>query len=193
MKTRRAFTIDINEVEKYYHITGDGMVFSKIKNRWLKPRFNVYGYIFYSITKGTGIPYAIGAFAHTLVALKYIGKPPTNGHEIDHLDGNKCNNHYSNLQWRTHSENILMSYSRGRRGWWDGKHKPSPDIETRMLMSNAKKKSVKYSFSGRETIYDSIDDACAALGTYRKKVYLCIKDNKPFNNGVLSFVEETIT
>lgn len=186
---RKAFLIDINEVEKYYHITEDGMVFSKIKNRWLKPQKNMTGYYHYCLSFGVPEP-PMWIFAHTLVALKYIGRPTEEKNEIDHIDRSILNNHYSNLRWVSHSENILKSYTDGRDHYWRGKLKPSPDIETRILMSNAKKKPVKYSFGGHEVVYDSIDDACAGLGTYRKRVYLCIKNGGEFKGGVLSFVED---
>ena len=33
--------------------------------------------------------------------------------EINHIDGNKCNNNVSNLEWCTHSENIEHAYKNG--------------------------------------------------------------------------------
>lgn len=191
MRTRRALTIDIQEVERFYTITEDGCVYSKIKGRWLKPRINMYGYIFYSISKGTGMDRPLGAFAHTLVALKYIGKPPTAGHEIDHIDGNKANNYYKNLRWLSHSENICNSYRMGRRGVWTGRPKPPASIETRMRMADAKKKPVLYQKDAQRTIYSSIEDASIGLKTYRKKIYLFIKDQCPLNGGLLSFLPDS--
>lgn len=42
---------------------------------------------------------------HKLVAEAFLGnKPPK--HEINHKDGNKSNNHASNLEYVTHKENI---------------------------------------------------------------------------------------
>jgi hypothetical protein len=189
-RVRRANTIDIKEIEKWYIITEDGMVYSKIRNRWLKPRENMYGYVFYSICRGVGVINALGAFAHTLVALKYIGPPPTENHEIDHLDENKKNNHYSNLCWRTHAENIAESYRRGRRGHWLGRNKPSPTLETRILMSNAKKKTVLFRDGEGDILFNSIEEASVGLNTYRKKIYNCIKFGLAFNGGTLSFVDD---
>jgi hypothetical protein len=188
---RKAYYLDIDEIEKYYTITEDGMVWSKGKGRWLKPRINVCGYVFYSISLGVG-DHALGAFAHTLVALKYIGKPPTDRHEISHEDDNKMNNHYSNLSWLTHSENILGSYARGRRGWWLGRNKPPFSLGTKLRMANAKKKPVRYTLNGHDSIFDSIETASKELGTYRKKIYSCIKEDKMFNGGWFSFVEDDI-
>jgi hypothetical protein len=188
---RRSQTIDINEVEQYYTITEDGMVWSKRKNRWMKPRINIYGYVFYSITAGTGYSGVIGAFAHTLVALKYIGAPPSDKHEIDHADENKQNNHWNNLEWVTHSENMRRSAKRGRRGYWLGKNRPSPTLETRLKMANAKNKKVEFVLDGVSIVFDSIEYASAGLDTYRKKIYVCIRENKAFRGGTLSFVKDT--
>jgi len=187
---RKALMIDITEIEKYYTITEDGMVYSKIRQRWLKPQLNSYNYIWYSLSYG--FPCTSFVFAHTLVALKYIGKPPTEKHEIDHIDGNRENNHYTNLRWLTHSQNILNSYKMGRRGTWFGKKRPSPSLETRIKMSNAKNKRVVYEIEDKRIIYVSIEEASSGLGTYRKMIYNRIKDGKLFKGGTLSFAKEEI-
>jgi hypothetical protein len=183
---RRAYELDIKEIEKYYTITDDGRVWTKIKNRWLKPHDNMYGYISYSINKGVDHPVTV--FAHTLVALKYIGQPPTLKHEIDHKDTDKANNLYTNLQWMTHSQNQLKAYAQGRTNYWIGRSRGTPDIITRMLMANAKKKPVKYVLDGQETVFDSIEDAATGLSTYRKKVYLCLNTGRLYQGGLLQYV-----
>jgi hypothetical protein len=190
---RRAFLLDINEIGKYYTITEDGRVYSKVRGRWLKPRHNTYGYIFYSICKGIPLNGCLGAFAHTLVALKYIGKPPSEKHEIYHIDNNKSNNHYTNLQWVTHSQNQLKAYRLdGRESYWLNKERHSPDIVTRMKMANAKKKRVMFEDSSGQVLYESIEDAAVGLNTYRKKIYLFIRDKREFNGGMLSIVDDVI-
>ena len=44
---------------------------------------------------------------HNLVALLFIGDPPTPQHTIDHIDRNSANNHVENLRWATTSEQAL--------------------------------------------------------------------------------------
>ena len=51
--------------------------------------------------------------AHVLVAQMFIGERPSPKHQINHIDGNKDNNHVSNLEYCTPSENIRHSYSMG--------------------------------------------------------------------------------
>lgn len=45
-------------------------------------------------------------FAHVLVAQAFIGAAPSPDHEVAHNDGNPSNNHFSNLRWATHAENM---------------------------------------------------------------------------------------
>lgn len=43
--------------------------------------------------------------AHRLVALEWLGDPPTPQHEVAHCDGSRTNNHVSNLRWALPAEN----------------------------------------------------------------------------------------
>ena len=54
--------------------------------------------------------------AHRLVAEAFCAKPmdETQPLVVDHLDGNKHNNHMDNLQWVTQSENVRRAYASGR-------------------------------------------------------------------------------
>src|SRR5690349_15502753 len=43
-------------------------------------------------------------FVHRLVALHFISNPESK-QEVNHIDGNRSNNHISNLEWCTTGEN----------------------------------------------------------------------------------------
>jgi len=51
---------------------------------------------------------------HRLVAIAFIQNPHKKA-EVNHKDGDKLNNHLSNLEWMTRSENDLHAYRTGLR------------------------------------------------------------------------------
>jgi NUMOD4 motif/HNH endonuclease len=75
-----------------------------LKGKVLEPRRDSSGYIFYALSKDGKVK---DAWAHTLVALVFIGERPKGikGEEIRHLDNDKDNNHYKNLCYGSRSSN----------------------------------------------------------------------------------------
>tara|TARA_Y100000592_G_C5343342_1_gene255320 strand:+ start:79 stop:537 length:459 start_codon:yes stop_codon:yes gene_type:complete len=91
------------EIQGYnnYLISKDGRVYSKIKNRFLKPVKNKDGYVFVGLRNDEGRKHVK---IHRLVAIHYIPNPE-NKPEVNHKDGNKSNNDITNLEWMTRNEN----------------------------------------------------------------------------------------
>lgn len=80
-----------------YEITEDGKVINKKTGRIRKPQRNQKGY---QMLRLGGKGYLI----NRLVAEKYVPNPD-NKPQVNHIDGNKDNNHYTNLEWVTNFEN----------------------------------------------------------------------------------------
>lgn len=88
-----------------YFIGESGEVYNSKSGRYLKPWISS-GYL--SIRLGSKYRDSV----HRLVAEVYCdGYNPM--YDVNHIDGNKLNNHYSNLEWVTRSQNCQHSYDNG--------------------------------------------------------------------------------
>lgn len=77
-----------------------------IKGKMLKPIAKQTGYIQLGLSKNGKIECGL---MHRLVAQAFIPNPE-NKPQVNHIDGNPANNHVSNLEWCTVSENGLHAY-----------------------------------------------------------------------------------
>ena len=75
----------------------NGMIYHR-KRQLLLPHDNGNGYLAYLID-------GKHRYIHRLVAQAFIPNPD-NKEQVDHIDGNKSNNHLDNLRWTTRSENL---------------------------------------------------------------------------------------
>ena len=98
-----------------YIVTDDGQVFAmNYRNRQLIGRLRPYrcpkercgGYLHVSINGRR-------KDVHRLVAECFVPKPAGEGLEVNHKDGDKLNNHASNLEWVSHLENVRHAYRTG--------------------------------------------------------------------------------
>lgn len=94
--------------DERYMVSECGHVYSKIKNRWLKPNKSDLGYLRLEVLNPrTGKCFSA---VHRIVALTFYGNPPEGKGEINHIDGDKENNHVNNLEWCSRSENIQHGF-----------------------------------------------------------------------------------
>lgn len=114
--------MDVVGYEGYYQISNTDKVRSlkrRIKNYpsgtrvmksvVLKTRIGTTGYFMVDLSKeGKSIKHRV----HRLKAKAFIPNP-NNYPEINHIDGDKLNNHLLNLEWCTSSQNRLHAYKEG--------------------------------------------------------------------------------
>jgi hypothetical protein len=144
---------DIEEND-YYQVSNLGRVKSKsrkvphskygevsVKERILKPAKDGKGYFRVALAKGRTLKtYKV----HRLVAKSFIDNPE-NKPQVNHIDGNKTNNHYSNLEWCTNQENAIHA---AKNGLWKYKkghnhHRSKIDKKGVELLSKMKLKGHK--------------------------------------------------
>lgn len=94
-----------------YHVSNYGRVYSEYKKCILTPCVDKDGYLRVSIDGMTRGVHRLVAFAF------YDSSTPNYGDQVNHKDGNKDNNHISNLEWCTCMENIHHAIDTGLRNY----------------------------------------------------------------------------
>lgn len=118
----------------HLYITEDGLVFSTKSNKFLSVCKTKTGYLgFATRLFGRKSPCQF-LRVHRLVADVYVNNPD-NKPFVNHLDGNKENNHFSNLEWVSAKENVqhayLLGLSCGKAKYDNAQCSVSPDIVDR--------------------------------------------------------------
>lgn len=165
------------EGKEHYYVSDDGRVYRELvldgpKNSksWLPKILGTTlddsGYVLTNLTGFT--------FVHQLVAKAFIPNPE-NKKEVNHIDGNKQNNHVSNLEWVTNQENIHHAIRTGLRS-------RNADIEHLKLATEAKKRPVICITNGK--IFDCIKSAAKFAGCSDEGLRLSIKSGKLMKSGL---------
>lgn len=112
----------IEGYDNKYSVTDDGRVFSHFfnKKKLMTPCINSCGYYLIGLHKNKK---RTSHNVHRLVAITFLQKDE-NGKEINHIDGNKLNNHVSNLEWVTSSENSIHAFKLELRKGMQGENHP---------------------------------------------------------------------
>ena len=96
----------VNGYERLYRLYIDGQVWSVRSGKFLKQEDNKgYKRVTFSIN-GKTKRYQV----HRLVAIHFLPNPSSKPC-VNHIDGDKYNNYIKNLEWCTHQENEIHSYS----------------------------------------------------------------------------------
>lgn len=116
------WTMRVEQIDKNakYLVTDEGMLFKWIvafqyyqqqQGNWMYKTKGRNPYIMYSLRAPSSGQNRI-ILAHRLVANTFIERPDGTT-EVNHIDGNPSNNHYKNLEWVTHHENMLHAQRTG--------------------------------------------------------------------------------
>lgn len=97
------------DMEGLYSITKCGKIYSHLTNRWMKLPLNKSGYQTVDLRNNGK---RIHGIVSRLVAQTFIHNPEFKP-QVNHIDGNKLNNHVDNLEWVTQQENTNHAESNG--------------------------------------------------------------------------------
>jgi len=87
-----------------YLVSNNGLVFSKKKLRLLAKRNNNKGYEMVGLFIEGKVKFML---VHRLVASAFTEGMSEVNNQVNHIDGDKANNHYSNLEWVNNSKNQI--------------------------------------------------------------------------------------
>jgi len=160
--------INLPGYEGLYRISEYGDIYSTRKQKLLSlyAHDGYYSYKKVTITPHEGKPTTKSV--HNLVATHFNGPKPGDKHRTLWKDSDTHNNHFTNLGWITHSQNIL------RAGNYKSEHsKPNPSLR--------KMKKILAISDDKEIIFDSIEEFCEYFKTYRKKFNRTVNSHKTIN------------
>jgi hypothetical protein len=101
--------IPVQGFEHEYKIANDGRVLSLITDAYVRTNVDTHGYLIVNLYKDGK---RTTARLHVLVAKHFIPNPD-NLPVVNHIDGNKQNPHYTNLEWCTYAENTQHAHQTG--------------------------------------------------------------------------------
>lgn len=131
--------IPIEEVDNKYEISNKGEVRNRATGKLLKPGIDTMGY---PIVVISNLQHKrVTTTIHRLVA-KYFCEGYQEGLVVNHKDGNKLNNDYTNLEWISQSENVKHAFRTGlaKSNAW-ALAKPVTCVETDTTYTSTKEAS----------------------------------------------------
>ena len=95
-----------------YEVSETGEIRHSLNKNIRKARTNKFGYLQLNFSRNDGTGKSDTILVHRLIAMTFIPNP-NDLPEVNHKDGNKQNNHVSNLEWCTYSENGKHAHKMG--------------------------------------------------------------------------------
>lgn len=147
-----------------YCVTSGGVIFNKETGKELKPMKRKTGYMEVCLFDTEHKRHYITV--HRIVAKAFCDNPD-NKTEVNHIDGNKNNNHSSNLEWVTRNENLKHAY----------------DIGLKQNDTSAKAVIATCIETGLARRFKSIYEAAKTLKISNGNICMCCKGQRPYAGG----------
>lgn len=146
-----------------YAVSNYGNI-KNVKYNKLRTLTDVRGYLKISLNKGN---FSKMFFVHRLVALLFIDNPE-NKPQVNHIDGNKKNNYFKNLEWCTARENDTHARNNNLKNDDFGKNKPVKITDEK---------------TGEIFIFVSVGEASGFLGIHKSSVARALKKRNGIYHG----------
>ena len=175
------------ESKKFYNylVYEDGSIYSFYRNKFLKPDITIHNYKQITLViDGKRKRMKI----HQIVAKLWLGEPPVDKPMVNHKDGNKMNNHFSNLEYVNCYENNkharemgLNNISESNSKRWkneDFRKRVSQKISETLVATGAKKGKKNGRYKYNITIDNkeiTRTDLAVFLGKSQSYIDACIK------------------
>lgn len=162
---------DVPNWEGLYKISNFGRCLSVKQNKIKALDTNSYGYARLQCYDGKRRD---KLFVHRLVAMLFVDGYKE-GFVVDHIDGDKTNNIYTNLQWVSRSENCKRAFSLG--------------------LKKAKRESIPcyLDFDGKRVYFESIVNASKSVGLSDKRLHHLIKTNNGFIPEIGAYIRKCVS
>jgi hypothetical protein len=135
-KQKREVWKDIDGYEGLYQVSNFGRI--RRGERLKTPHVDHGGYLTVWLSKHSKMKCLK---VHRLVASAFIPNP-AGKKTVNHIDGNKQNNCVTNLEWATHSENIIHANKTGLRTVTEAQRKAASKNGKKTCAENRPKKAV---------------------------------------------------
>lgn len=168
---------DIPEYEGLYQVSSGGLV---RRNGQIRKLYKDHrGYLTIGLSKQSKMKYFK---VHRLVAIAFI-QNPQGKRTVNHKDGNKENNCVENLEWATHSENIIHANKMGLRRVTDAQRKAASENGKRSCDQNRPRKAVFCTKDGDRYEFVSAHEGARFVFGDASPIIQCCKGKKKTYKG----------
>lgn len=153
----------VKSMERVIHFPANhrNKTYSRIQKERIVRPITMGGYLGFNVGRKKKM------YVHRAVALAFIPNID-NKTDVNHIDGDKYNNHLENLEWVTRKENMRHAFSNGLVGY----HNPSNKKKVRISLPN-----------GFEKVFECIENAAKYIGVCTSGVSRACSGIRPHAGG----------
>lgn len=168
---------DVPGYEGLYQVSSKGRI--KRNDRIKCQQTDHGGYCTVALSKNSIQKWVL---VHRIVAMAFIANPE-NKRTVNHIDGNKQNNNVENLEWATHSENIIHANNMGLRKVTEAQRKAASENGKKTIDKNRIRKAVFLKKDTMKKEFISAHDAARFVSGSASAIIQCCKGKKKTYKG----------